>query len=777
MTSKNNPHLETFDEVKISSKNIKADMDDNDLFEEAYDAADSVINTVIKMQAALKNNNPLFNAEAAAYHYLGITGTYEQMKNEAPKKIASILFKIFKAQRDKLAETGDFTDKKVKIENSINVKLLKIKKDEYDNLKDVIGIQDTKRRKHKIEELFELDTTKVVIKTKKYGFLETFEIPKYASDKVLKGKKVKVTNGKEYYLVSADEYKKILREINRPFNLERYTNEKYGILKRLQNEINKLKEKVEKEDKSFEENPWINDYINDNPGKTVDEYLKVIRQKLKEKEYEIIKKENAKLKTIANEVRDRLRRLKIQSSRSHYNHLQFLGSIQTSKRKDVDQLIEKKVRQIEKILRNTKRKNGRIAVIGAQQKIYDTEHIHKSGENTLFDKYSVRNGRATRSTQSVPKKQVEQWYKENLDIEITLIPDWEPEEYEIIGILKPAYVPNTKNKWKEKTSKKTVSHEVDAGSLLAATYFYTLVSNTPIDEPYTIRDNGRKTNYWDRARIALKKNSKDHRKQSENKTLQEIVEELKEKESKITKTRYKNTAHVPDEESVRGDWVLYFRGKTFKAFKSTPASNSGSVSDPIYFNEEDFMDPVTDSAMGDLNSVFNTNGKIKNTNFKPYIWHIAEVIAKNTDTNSNDMAIKVENINPRWQILEYGGYKSDKSGPWKGSGKYGRQHGVDEEGFSYQAPRGFKRIVDAQYNAIMTKSALYNKAKSSGDVGSSTAYTRANRSLDWNMDITRMNESQFSELMNKLIDEDKTLSIENIHTIDGNKVWRWEEIK
>lgn len=392
------------------------------------------------------------------------------------------------------------------------------------------------------------------------------------------------------------------------------------------------------------------------------------------------------------------------------------------------------------------------------------------------------NGNVIRQDETDLGKQA-RWYHTVLTIPVSDIPEFEEEEeYEILGILKPSIV-------KTKISKAKINgvqHEVDFGCLFAATYFYTLVSNTPIDEVYTKQSNasedspatqGEKVNYWERARIAIK-NRDNHTKGDSNKSIGEIEQELREKGTKIVSTRYVTHTHHPDEEYVRGDWVMTFRGVTFKAFASKPNKNSEAFSPQVVFNEEDFKNPITQSDTDALNKdYYDEKGRIRNTAFKPYIWNLAEKIASVVETGIDDISVEVHNINPRWQILEYGGYTSDSNGPWKGKGKYGLPHGVTDKGFSFQAPMGFKRIVDAQYNAIMTRSALYNKSKNGINYGNASAYTRGNRNLDWNFDITKMDQQQYNKLMSLFQNEDKTLELPSIHTIDGTKIWKWEPIK
>ena len=93
---------------------------------------------------------------------------------------------------------------------------------------------------------------------------------------------------------------------------------------------------------------------------------------------------------------------------------------------------------------------------------------------------------------------------------------------------------------------------------------------------------------------------------------------------------------------------------------------------------------------------------------------------------------------------------------------------------------GFKRIVDAQYNAIITASAVYNKQKYGTDIGNASAYTRANRATKWNIDITKTADIDYqlkhASTFEALFAQDKTLRVQNLHDINHETVWEYIKV-
>ena len=385
------------------------------------------------------------------------------------------------------------------------------------------------------------------------------------------------------------------------------------------------------------------------------------------------------------------------------------------------------------------------------------------------------------------------WKRIVYTIPVDATPDLTNEtHFKIKAFLRPAIAktPTATRRFDNKT------HRVDYGCLFAATYFYTLVSNTPIDESYIEEEGdkpyqkGEKFNYWERARISVNKR-KNRTINDEMKTVAEIAAELEERGTKIKKTYHRKRIHYPDKEYVRGDWVMTFRGKTFKAFRSVPNKKSKKVSVDYYFHEEDFLNPITNQDALNLSNKDIYSDKfeefkdadgnikkrplIKNSVFKDYIWNIAEQIASQVPTGSDfsdDIMPYITNINPRWVILEYGKYQSDPNGPYKGLDNYKLPHGVTDSGFSFMAPMGFERVVRAQYNAILERSSR----NSESGVGTASAYTRGNRLLKWNFDITKMDKAEYEQLRKALIEQDETLQFNDIHKMNVKNTWTIKEV-
>lgn len=675
-------------------------------------------------------------------------------------------------------------------------------------LVDAKNINEPRRRKIKVAEALGVNTEVVVIKHENGDIQGKFfsDVVSKVIQKEKGGYKL-LSNGKEY-LVTKSLWKKITREQYRYIDTSKTSivNRKIESVKKTIAELEETKELLKDKDiiKSLRRSGLkINE---DNKEAVYQKVRQIVKKVINKRKVELENKARQEARRLKNEakkaayeLRDALRRQDIAQARARYAKLKFDGPINNKNFIDTDEIIkntkEEIFNEIEKEF-GIKKDRYRIANLSSSQRLVDSEHIHKPAENTWYSSYEPNKSgnRMVRKTESRPKKEVQEIYESTLNLKINLLPEWKAEEFKLVSVLKPSIVKQSTAKWTERKGKETIKHEVDYGCLLAATYFYTLVASTPIDEPYRLQMNkegalSEKRNYWDRARIAIKKQTAAKSYKDGNKSLAEIAKELEAKgKSRILNTHYVSREHKPDEESVRGDWVMTFRGVTFKAFDSEPASNSESVTAQVCFNEEDFMNPVTDMNMKvDSDEIYtikkdkdgNEIRRIKNSITKPYIWKIAEIIAAHTEP-SDDISVEAHNINPRWQVLEYGGYKSGNSGPWAGSGKYGRKHGV-KNGFSWQAPMGFKRIVDAQYNSIITHSSLYKQ--SNGRYGNASSYTRPNRSLDWNFDISKMDAPEYARLRKLFNKEDHTLSIDslgnndyqNIHNINSKLVWELKE--
>lgn len=202
------------------------------------------------------------------------------------------------------------------------------------------------------------------------------------------------------------------------------------------------------------------------------------------------------------------------------------------------------------------------------------------------------------------------------------------------------------------------------GCLVAATYFQILVSNTPVDEDYSYQTQVAKNK-----KVAIKDGNGEVLSDSNiNKNVNKSI-------YVGMKTRY----HKADRDSVRGDWVLTFRGKNFKAYETDPIDKSMHM--PIsYTFTEDFFVTKSDQSK---------------------IYQIADILFEQTiDSEDLSATFTKTNLNKRWQILEYGGYKNKSEA--KVGAKYGFEHGVDSTHLTYQAPQGFISLTDALWNQLVS---------------------------------------------------------------------------
>lgn len=203
------------------------------------------------------------------------------------------------------------------------------------------------------------------------------------------------------------------------------------------------------------------------------------------------------------------------------------------------------------------------------------------------------------------------------------------------------------------------------GSLVAAGFFQLLVSNTPIDEPY---------DYIERRKYIKKGKAKytDEMVTKDGKRIKYELpdEEIYEQWTTGSSVEYKEIKrhHEPDTDVVRNDWEFNYKGRIFK-----PTDKCFEGKDIELFGK-----PGDRSAIAKIAVIFEketAKSKIRTHNFT------------------------YKNTNKRWEQLEYGGYPNSNSGPWKGSGKYQKEHGVKDH-FTYQAPHGWLRLIEAQWNMV-----------------------------------------------------------------------------
>lgn len=200
------------------------------------------------------------------------------------------------------------------------------------------------------------------------------------------------------------------------------------------------------------------------------------------------------------------------------------------------------------------------------------------------------------------------------------------------------------------------------GCYVAATYFQMLVSNTPIDEPYSYEKT-------------VVRHDKPKRLSKDGLSALSVEESMA--SANIRKTK-KTVVHTPDNSDVRGDWILTFRGKRFKAFETEPFKYGPSLGNPSYdkvFKREMFENKVDQES----------------------IKKIAKILYLETkDSDDFSCTFEKENINPLWMILEKGGYKHKSAK--KAGAKY--THGVDGTHLTYQAPYGFVAVTDATFETL-----------------------------------------------------------------------------
>ena len=199
-------------------------------------------------------------------------------------------------------------------------------------------------------------------------------------------------------------------------------------------------------------------------------------------------------------------------------------------------------------------------------------------------------------------------------------------------------------------------------SVLAASFFQILVSNTPLDEEYDYETEE------EEVRTRNKRlRGKDVDSSGKLVTIVKDEYDFADEVEVFTYKRKRKRHHKPDNDSVRYSWNLHYKGRTFTS-KELGEKCTGC------------FDKKANSAS---------------------IKAIAEYIhSKTKDSPVDNPNFTYDNSNRRWEQLEYGGYTSKNSGPFSGA-KYGSlyQHGVTN-GFSWQAPKGYVRAAEALWNTL-----------------------------------------------------------------------------
>lgn len=260
-----------------------------------------------------------------------------------------------------------------------------------------------------------------------------------------------------------------------------------------------------------------------------------------------------------------------------------------------------------------------------------------------------------------------------------------PKGYEIPKNIEKANNRKKKNKLTSNQLKKSYF-----GCLLAATYFQVLVSNTPVDEDYDYKYKKR------RYKINRKVKYRDENGKVGNadKIANEMVSG-----GKIVEKEY-NAKHKADNFILQADWILQFRGKNFKAYESEREDNSLDVKVDKILSNDLFLKKNDYSAIEKIaEMLFNETVFIDKTK---------KILNYDNDFNTI-------NINPRYNLVENGGYFIlDENGgitPANSPAKYGSRfpHGT-KQGYTYQAPRGMKRLTDAVFQNMTNDTKWENSA-------------------------------------------------------------------
>lgn len=192
---------------------------------------------------------------------------------------------------------------------------------------------------------------------------------------------------------------------------------------------------------------------------------------------------------------------------------------------------------------------------------------------------------------------------------------------------------------------------------LVAKMFQELVSNTPMDEDYTSKISTPVEHHKRVKRYVYKYEEVPDPKSSTGTSLRKVKVFLTDEEAlsaaQVTVTNeLKERKHKADEKSVRGDWLIKYKGVTYKAFDTE--SEDGNIPNYDYiFSKEDFVKKDDEAAINKIAKAFSENVK---------------------DKRYHKISFEPWNVNPRWQLLEFGGYKK-ASKPTIGE-PYGYKHGV-----------------------------------------------------------------------------------------------------
>lgn len=135
--------------------------------------------------------------------------------------------------------------------------------------------------------------------------------------------------------------------------------------------------------------------------------------------------------------------------------------------------------------------------------------------------------------------------------------------------------------------------------------------------------------------------------------------------------------HQPDSSVARYDWTMMISGENVKIF----SCKEFVAKDPnfgIEFNNKK-----------DINLILDT---LLKSNLKP------KIITNSKGEEIPDFQVSFDNPNPHFKKLEYGLYKKGPTEPKEGENYV---HGITEDNYSYQAPKGFYAITMKEYEAFI----------------------------------------------------------------------------
>lgn len=216
---------------------------------------------------------------------------------------------------------------------------------------------------------------------------------------------------------------------------------------------------------------------------------------------------------------------------------------------------------------------------------------------------------------------------------------------------------------------------------LVSIIFYKVVARTPVDEEYDYFVKSKNVKKFDSIDDEYYKDNSLPRRKNESDTayLDRITKKKSQLDIFLHTNGYSVKHHKPDDEVLRDTWYLELDNGVKICSKDL-----GIDWDVAYLSFADNIDnkywKVIQSALG----YKETRGFLKKEN-KPFT------------------SYKIYNTNERWKLLEFGLYKKKDSINQRKEGK-NRYHGVTDNGFSVQAPRGMFGLTIAEIDQLERES-------------------------------------------------------------------------